>query len=86
MFGNIPHLEYVGVSLVAQKVKNLPAMRDTQVQSLGLEKPLEKGMATHFSIPAWRTTRTDEVGGLHSMGLQSHDLATFSRICYPIVA
>ena len=70
MFGNIPHLECVGVSLVAQMVKNLPAMWDTQVQSLGLEEPLEKGMATHFSIPAWRTTWTEEVGGLYSMGLQ----------------
>ena len=53
MFRNIPHLEYVGASLVAQMVKNLPAMWDTQVQSLGLEDPLEKGMATHFSILAW---------------------------------
>ena len=41
-------------SLVAQMVKNLPAMQETQVQSLGWEDPLEKGMATHSSIPAWR--------------------------------
>ena len=77
MFGNIPHLEYVGASLVAQMVKNLPAMWDTQVQSLGLEDPLEKEMATHFSIPAWRTPRTEEVGGLYSMVLQRvrHDLS-----------
>ena len=54
MFRNIPHLEYVGASLVAQMVKNLPAMWDTQVQSLGLEDPLEKGMAIHSSIIAWR--------------------------------
>ena len=54
MFRNIPHLEYVGASLVAQMVKNLPAMWDTQVQSLGLEDPLEKGMATHSSILDWR--------------------------------
>ena len=39
---------------MAQTVKNLPAMRETQVQSLGQEDPLEKGMATHFSILAWR--------------------------------
>ena len=41
-------------SLVAQLVKNLPAMRDTWVPSLGWEDPLEEGMATHSSIPAWR--------------------------------
>ena len=39
---------------MAQMVKNLPAMWETQVQSLGWEDPLEKGMASHFSIPAWR--------------------------------
>ena len=43
-----------GTSLVAQTVKNLPAMQETQVQSLGWEDPLEKGMATHSSILAWR--------------------------------
>ena len=41
-------------SLVAQEVKNLPAMQETQVQSLGREDPLEKGMATHSSLLAWR--------------------------------
>ena len=49
-------------SLVAQLVKNLPAMQDTQVQSLGWEDPLEKGMATHSSILAWRTPWTEELG------------------------
>ena len=44
----------LGASLVAQMVKNLPAMQDTQVRSLGREDPLEKGMVTHPSIPAWR--------------------------------
>ena len=44
----------LGASLVAQTVKNLPAMQGTQVQSLGREDPLEKGMATHFSILAWK--------------------------------
>ena len=43
-----------GASLVAQTIKNLPAMQDTQIQSLGQEDPLEKGMATHSSILAWR--------------------------------
>ena len=43
-----------GASLVAQTIKNLPAMQDTQIQSLGQEDPLEKGIATHSSILAWR--------------------------------
>ena len=47
-------LQYSWASLVAQLVKNLPAMQETWVQSLGWEDPLEKGMATHSSIPAWR--------------------------------
>ena len=59
-----------GASLVAQMVKNLPAMRETQVQSLGQEDPLEKGMATHSSILAWRIPWTEEPGGPQSMGLQ----------------
>ena len=57
-------------SLVAQMVKNLPAMQETQVQSLGWEDPLEKGMTTHSSILAWRIPRTEEPGGLESTGLQ----------------
>ena len=55
---------------VAQLVKNLPAMRETQVWSLGWEDPLEKGMATHSSLPAWRIQWTEEPGGLQSMGFQ----------------
>ena len=58
-----------GASLVAQMVKNLPEMQETQVQSLGLEDPLKKGMATHSSILAWRVPWTEEPGGLQSMGL-----------------
>ena len=50
--------------------KKLPAMRETQVQSLGWEDPLEKGMATHSSILAWRTLWTEELGELQSMRLQ----------------
>ena len=57
-------------SLVAQTVKNLPAMPETQVQSLGWEDPLKKGMATHFSILAWEIPWTEEPGGLQFMGLQ----------------
>ena len=49
-------------------VKNLPAMQETQVQSLDQEDPLEKGMGTHSSILAWRIPWTEEPGGLQSMG------------------
>ena len=59
------------VSLVAQTVKNLPAMQETRVQSLDQEDPLEKGMANHSSILAWRIPWTEEPGGLQSMGSQS---------------
>ena len=51
-------------------VKNLLVMRETQVQSLGREEPLEKGMATHSSILAWKIPWTKEAGGLQFMGLQ----------------
>ena len=63
----------VWASLVAQTVKNLPAMQETQVQSLSWEDPLEKGIATHFSILAWRIPWTEEPGGLQSMGSQKLD-------------
>ena len=53
---------------MAHMVKNLPAMQETQVSSLGQEHTLEKGMATHFSILAWRIPWTEEPGGLQSMG------------------
>ena len=59
------------VSLVAQMIKNLPAMQETRVQSLGWEDPPEKGMATPSSILAWRIPWTEEPGGLQTMGLQS---------------
>ena len=55
---------------MAQTVKNLPAMRETQVRSLGWEDALEKGMATHSSILAWRIPCTEKPSGLRSMGLQ----------------
>ena len=57
-----------GTSLVAQMVKNLPALWETWVQFLGWEDPLEKGMATHYSILARRIPWTEEPGGLQSMG------------------
>ena len=62
-------------SLVAQMVKNLPAMWETWVRSLGREDPLERGMATHSSILAWRIPWTEEPGGLQSMGLKELDTA-----------
>ena len=57
-------------ALVAQMVKNLPAMWKTWVQSLGWEDSLEKGKATHSSFLAWRTPWTEEPRGLQSMGSQ----------------
>ena len=57
-------------SLVAQMVKNLPAVQETWVCSLGQEDPLEKGMATHSSVLAWKIPWAEEPGGLQSMGSQ----------------
>ena len=60
---------------MAQAAKNLPTMQKTRVQFLGWEDPLEKGMATHSSILAWRIPWTEESGGLYSVGSQrvGHD-------------
>ena len=65
-------------SLVAHVVKNLPAMQETQIPSLGWEDPLEKEMAAHSSILGWRIPWTEEPGGLQSTGSQrvGHDWAT----------
>ena len=65
-------------SVVAQTVKNLPAMQETCVGSLGQEDPLKKPMATHSSILAWRIPWTEEPDGLQPMGSQraGHDLTT----------
>ena len=59
------------LSRVTQLDKNLPAMQETQVRSLGWKDPLEKEVTTHSSILAWESPRTEEPGGLQSMGLQS---------------
>ena len=61
--------------MVSQMVKNLPAIQETWVRSLGREDPLEKEMATHSSILAWRIPWMEELGGLQSMGSQrvGHD-------------
>ena len=68
----------IRASLMAQMVKNLPAMQETRIQSLGREDPLEEGIATHSSILAWRIPWMEEPGGLQSMGPQRvrHDWAT----------
>ena len=70
MLKQMERLSILWTFLVAQMVNNLPAMQETWVRSLGQEDPLEKGMATHFSILAWRNPWTEEPDGLQSMGLQ----------------
>ena len=72
------NITYVHIFLVSQTVKNLRAMRETWVQLLGWKNPLEKGMATHSSILAWKTPWTEEPGRLQSMRSQRvrHDCAT----------
>ena len=76
------HLLYlcppVGASLLAQTIKNLPAMWETQLRSLSQEDPLEKGMATHSRILAWRIPWMEEPCRLQSMGLQRVTQLTLS--------
>ena len=69
-----------GPSLMTQMVKNLPAMLETRVQSLGQEDPLEKRMATHSSILAWRIPWTEDPGGLQSMGGGHNESDTTERL------
>ena len=71
-------------SVVAQTVKNLPAMHETQVRCLGWKDPLEKEMATHSSTLAWRIPRTEEPGRLQSMRLQrvGHDWVTLKTFFF----
>ena len=68
----------MGISLVAHMVNNLPVMQETLVQALGQENPLEKGMAAHSSVLAWRSPWTEKPGRLQSMRSQrvGHDLVT----------
>ena len=72
---NIYGVVITWASLVARVVKNLLAMQETWVPSLGQEDPLEKGMPTHSSVLTWRIPWTEEPGGLQSMGSQrvGHD-------------
>ena len=66
---------HAGPSLVTQSVKDLPAVQETRVRSLGWEDPLKKELATQSSILAWKISWTEEPGGLQSMGSQrvGHD-------------
>ena len=76
-FFKIPYYKTMDTSLMAQMVKNLPTMQETWVWSLGREDPLEKEMATHSSIFAWRIPWTEEPGRLQSTGSHvGHDSAT----------
>ena len=65
---------YLRASLVEQRLKRLPAMWETWVRSLGREDPLEKEMATHSSILAWRIPWTEELGGLQYTGRKESDM------------
>ena len=69
VFFVLPFADY-RTFLVAQTVKRLPTMQETRVQSLGREDPLEKEMAIHSSVLAWKISWTEEPGGLQSMGSQ----------------
>ena len=75
---------YSAPSLVAQTVKRLPAMHETWVRSLGQEDPLEKEMATHSSILAWRILWTEELGGLQSTGRK--ELDTTERLRFHLLS
>ena len=79
-FNGYVFLREEGASLVAQMVKNLPTVPETQVRSLGWEDPLEEEMATHYSTLAWRIPWTEEWDRLQSMESQrvGHSCATFS--------
>ena len=87
LYVQVEFQSYTRASLVAQTVKNLPATRETWVQSLGWEDPLEKGMAAHSNILTWRIPRTEEPGGLQSMGSQRvrHDCVTTTTVSYGIL-
>ena len=69
--------------LVAQMVRGPPVMQETRIQSLGLEDPLEKGMATHFSILAWRIPWTEKTGRPQSMGSQESDMTELLTLSPP---
>ena len=73
-------IQSLGASLVVQRLKHLPAMWETWVQSLGQEDPLEKEMATRSSILAWRIPWTEELGGLQSTGRKESDTTERDKV------
>ena len=73
----------IGASLVTQMVKNLPAMQDTQVQSLGREDPLEKGMATNSSILAWRISWMKSLASYSLWGHKEFDMTEQPTLLVP---
>ena len=77
---------HTGTSIAAQMVKNLPAVLETPVQSLGWEDSLEKAMATHSSILAWRIPWTEGPGGVQSMGLPRVGLSGVTFTSLPTTA
>ena len=77
--GQEAHRVPLVAQMVKKKKKNLPAMQEMQIWSLGQEDPLEKWMAAHSSIFAWRIPWTEEPRGLQSMGLQNLDSVLKSR-------
>ena len=78
---------FIWTSVVAQMVKNLPAMHETQIQSLGQEDPLKKGIATYSSVLAWKILWRQEPSGLQPMGSQRvrHDWITLSLSWFPLL-
>ena len=86
-FVSVPYLSFPDLSVATLYSKNLPAMWETWVQSLGWENSLEEGMATHSSILAWRIPLIEEPGGLQSMGSQRvrHNWATKHSTLYSII-
>ena len=86
IFGMVFFTAFCTMLQTSQMVKNLPAMQETWVWSLGREDPLEKEMVTHFSILAWKILWTEELGGLQSMVLQGvgHNWATFTSLHFTV--
>ena len=85
---------FYGASLVAQMVKNMPEMQETRVRSLDWEDPLDKKMAAHSNILAWKISRTEETGGYSPQGRKSQstdhrvrqDLATKHNLCFCFIS
>ena len=80
----IDYISFIRASLVAQTVKSLPAMWETQILSLGWEDPLEKEMATHSSILAWKIPWTESLAVYSSWGCKESDMTDFTIIIYKI--